>query len=438
MRFQSLLILFPFAVGLFWFLAYVLFAPRNELSRKAARFMLVLSSFFLFASLSSDTGSRLMLHFTLFEQVCALALIPCFLSYQKELGGKVALGPFFKLCCMLPLVHLIVGIESVFSAGFENALRIMTQAYTLQGPMFASLVNQSEVVFYVCYTYAFGSFLLSCFMLFAVNMMSCAISGVCNIGDVAGFFFKGRKIPLGPVNYFLALIILLIIVPALLLGRRCYVDNFFITVAACFFLAFIESLIAFLGTAGKVNAQSIKGLLKGVRFGSGEPESNEQQSSAEDRDNTAVPEGTVSRYKGRSYQELDDMAEYRPVSGLEDFRESFDSEFEKFMLEKKMFLKRDLSLAAVADTLKVDKGELADYMAEVYGMSFMSYLNMLRVNYAEQYILDHDDVTQKDIADACGFSSASAFNTAFSKLTGVTPKIWKARYAEMSKRKNVP
>jgi AraC-like DNA-binding protein len=55
---------------------------------------------------------------------------------------------------------------------------------------------------------------------------------------------------------------------------------------------------------------------------------------------------------------------------------------------------------------------------------------MLRIRYAEKYIMQHDDVTQKDIALACGFSGASSFNSAFSKQNGVTPKIWKDRQLE--------
>ena len=116
------------------------------------------------------------------------------------------------------------------------------------------------------------------------------------------------------------------------------------------------------------------------------------------------------------------------------FDESFGVEFENFMLEKKMFLRNELTLGIVSEHLGVSKDVLCVFMDSTYGMSFSNYVNMLRVEYAEQYILDHDDATQKEIALACGYSSASAFNSAFSKLTGVTPKIWKDRYMEMSRR----
>ena len=233
----------------------------------------------------------------------------------------------------------------------------------------------------------------------------------------------GQKSELIPVQYFLTLILLLVIVPALLLGRRCYVDDYFITIAACIFLAFFVSMIAFVGTAGKVKEQSIRGLLDSVKFGVRIAEEADAAPVAMDApEKTALQDTSVSVYA-------------MPQEKGTNVEESMDAAFEKLMLDKKLFLNRDLSLSFVAGSLRMEKNALADYMESTYGMSFISYLNMLRVDYAEQYILDHDDATQQEIAAACGFSSASAFNTAFSKLTGVTPKIWKARYAEMSKRK---
>ena len=53
-------------------------------------------------------------------------------------------------------------------------------------------------------------------------------------------------------------------------------------------------------------------------------------------------------------------------------------------------------------------------------------LNILRIDYAEQYILNHPEAKQAEIAQACGFLSASSFNNMFKKVTGLTPKMWLA------------
>ena len=45
MTVQFLLILIPCLAGFFWYLAYLLFAPRNDVFKKARRFIFVLSLF---------------------------------------------------------------------------------------------------------------------------------------------------------------------------------------------------------------------------------------------------------------------------------------------------------------------------------------------------------------------------------------------------------
>ena len=432
MSINYLLILIPCIAGFFWYIAYALFAPRTILFRKSRRFIAVLSFFFLFGFLSADPEAKMMLHFTLFKQVCALALIPCFVSYISEYSGKPENGIIHRACSVLPIVHLIVGIESVFSAGYYESVGIFVDSYSVSGQMFPYLENSSQVVFYVCYTYIFDTFLLFNFMVYSVRMMSCAINGNCRFVDVMAFFFKGKKSDLVPVQYLLTLILLLTIIPALLLGGRCYVDSVAVTFAACFFLAFFLSMICFVGTAGSVRRQSIPGLLKAVKFASGE-----------DGATTVSPDESMTDGVGREIKsEPLKVAPFTPAVDVErpsllhnpSFRESFDQEFDKFMKENRMFLKHDLTILQAADALYVEKDVLSDYVDMKYGMSFLGYVNKLRIEYAEQYMLEHDDVTQKDIAYACGFSGASAFNTAFSKLTGTTPKIWKDRYVEMSKR----
>lgn len=436
MRFQSLLILIPCLAGFFWYLVYLLFAPGNSSFRRYRRFIIFLSLFFLFGFLSADDDSRLLLHFTLFEQVCALCIIPCFISYVNEYNGRGS-GTFLKICSVLPALHLIVGIESVFSAGFEDCLRLFVNPNILHEPGFSFLENRSLVVFYACYTYVFDTFLVANFFLFSINLMTCAMSGTCKPKDVYGFFFRGRRCDILPVQYLLTLILLLIIVPSLLLGRRCYVDSVIMSASACLFLAFFLSMDALAGLGAQQRRQSLRELLKFVRFGgSTVVPNNATVSSPADsqiKSDSVVPSVKPHNY---SYAPIMDFTSANAGGILYDpsLGDSFGLEFEKFMLEQRMYLKRDLSVSQAAELLGVEKVELNDFMEKTYGMSFMSYLNLLRVDYAELYMLGHSDVTQSEIALACGFSSASSFNTSFSRLTGVTPKIWKDRYAEMSKR----
>ena len=48
-------------------------------------------------------------------------------------------------------------------------------------------------------------------------------------------------------------------------------------------------------------------------------------------------------------------------------------------------------------------------------------------NSISAYIRAHTDANQEEIAKACGFLSASSFNSTFKRITGYTPKVWAAR-----------
>lgn len=435
MKLQSLPLLLPCVASIFWLLTYLLFTQKGGIYKRISRLFIVFSFFFLFAFLSSDQDSRLMLHFTLFEQVSALLLIPVFMSYIREIQGGKPSWFILKLLGIIPYIHLVIGIETVYAAGFENCLRIYIDSYTFHGPMFPYLDDKSQIVFYASYTYMFKTFLLIDFLIFSINLMSCAISGGCSIRDVAGFFFRKQKSRLLPVRYFLAMLIFLIVVSALVLGKGEYADNVILIILGSLLLAFLLSMLAFVCTVGTVERHSIPGILSLVRFGNlqtetdiavVEPESVGQEQSVESHKLVFLQQNDVSNMMSGESDEIS-----QSVKAI------LDSGFEAYVKDGDLFLNRELNAQAVADELKVSKSELTHYLDLVYGMSFQSYINMLRVEYAEQYLVSHDDVTQKEIASICGFSSASAFNTAFSRLTGVTPKIWKDRYLEMNRKEEI-
>lgn len=265
MHYQPLFLLFPAIVGFAWLVFYTFSKPRNDYFRKLKRLLAVLSFFFLFAFLSSYTEKRMLLHFVLFEQVCALALVPSLISLAEEFGSSKSRGVYFRLCCMIPLIHLVVGIETVFVAGFETSLGIYLESISFNGPMFPYLNDNAQMVFYASYTYVFKTLLLFGFLLFAIKIMTCAISGTCSVSDVAGFLFKGRKSPVAPVLYFLSLIGFLIIIPAIVVGKDSYSDLVLLTAVACLVLAYVVMMIALIGMGGPVQVQSIKGILVSVR-----------------------------------------------------------------------------------------------------------------------------------------------------------------------------
>lgn len=106
--------------------------------------------------------------------------------------------------------------------------------------------------------------------------------------------------------------------------------------------------------------------------------------------------------------------------------------FRHLMLEEQLFLQPGLTLTDVAERLNTNKTYISKAVNQTYKLGFPELLNVLRVDYAEQYIRKHPRATQEEIAKASGFLSASSFNSTFKRITGFTPKVWSA-----SKRSSV-
>ena len=106
--------------------------------------------------------------------------------------------------------------------------------------------------------------------------------------------------------------------------------------------------------------------------------------------------------------------------------DSLLSRFERLIFGKQLFLEPGLTLVDVAEKLHTNKTYVSRLVNNTYEMPFPDLVNTLRVDYAEQFIISHPDARQNEIAQACGFSSASSFNNIFKKVTGITPKIWLA------------
>ena len=98
--------------------------------------------------------------------------------------------------------------------------------------------------------------------------------------------------------------------------------------------------------------------------------------------------------------------------------------FQRLMRDELLFLKPGLSLDDVAERLQTNKFYISKMVNNTFNLGFPEVVNILRVDYAEQFIIQHPEAKQIEIAQKCGFISASTFNTVFKKVTGMTPKMW--------------
>ena len=98
--------------------------------------------------------------------------------------------------------------------------------------------------------------------------------------------------------------------------------------------------------------------------------------------------------------------------------------FEELIISNRLYLKKGIRVSDVAKMLQTNRTYISKLVNDTYGMSFSDYINILRIKFAQEYLIEHPDAKQSDMAATCGFPDASAFNNAFKKVTGMTPKIW--------------
>lgn len=97
------------------------------------------------------------------------------------------------------------------------------------------------------------------------------------------------------------------------------------------------------------------------------------------------------------------------------------------MASEKIYQDANLTLASLADKIGTSPQLLSQYLNEALGMSFFEYINQARVEAVQRAMLDAatPHPTLLDLAFAAGFSSKSAFNASFKRVTGMTPSQWK-------------
>lgn len=107
--------------------------------------------------------------------------------------------------------------------------------------------------------------------------------------------------------------------------------------------------------------------------------------------------------------------------------DGLDLQLGKLMQEDGIYQNPDLTLTRLAADLDCHPNYLSAYIRSKHNQGFTDYINALRVQKAEELLLDPEmaQYTIEAIAKASGFHSRSAFYQAFKDHTGLTPGAFK-------------
>lgn len=85
-------------------------------------------------------------------------------------------------------------------------------------------------------------------------------------------------------------------------------------------------------------------------------------------------------------------------------------------------------LHAFCERHQIAERPLRQQFRQQTGMTISQYLRQLRICRAQD-LLRHSEMLIGDIATRCGFEDSNYFSVVFTKETGLTPRVWRQRYA---------
>lgn len=100
------------------------------------------------------------------------------------------------------------------------------------------------------------------------------------------------------------------------------------------------------------------------------------------------------------------------------------------LVEKELYLNPDFKLEEASKELKITKHLLSQYINEILGKSFSHLIKEYRIEKAKKLLETEKNFTLESLGYDSGFSSKSAFFTAFKKITGLTPAEYQKSHSK--------
>ncbi len=99
----------------------------------------------------------------------------------------------------------------------------------------------------------------------------------------------------------------------------------------------------------------------------------------------------------------------------------------ELMKEEQLYKDMELNLKTVADLLAITPHQLSQFLNEHLNLDFRNFINRFRVEEAQRLLRTDPEMSILTICFEVGFNSKSTFNTAFKKLSGLTPREFRVK-----------
>ncbi len=108
-------------------------------------------------------------------------------------------------------------------------------------------------------------------------------------------------------------------------------------------------------------------------------------------------------------------------------KSEFQKKLDNLMLKEKVFIRKQITINDLAKLLETNRNYLSEFINEHFNTNFNNFINEYRVKEARKLLLinEYRNYTIEGIADTVGFHTKATFNSAFKKITGVTPSFFR-------------
>ncbi len=438
MVFSTLILFLPVSGCLFWLLFNSLAARRTSTFWIMSFLLLDLFLYFITDSCYADPTTRpeVLVHTSILAQFTAPCIIPLILMYFRKLANRVSFKPHAYAWFIAPVILLTAAIALTDVCGKPEVAIFLDNLYS-NGPDSAEPFKGTLLGAYYFWTAVGFRVVLGIeFIVGVIYMLRYVIQEKVRFRHLFRFLRRGERISIRELQLFNLIIPALLIVVKISFLRSFLGEHLWLALLLAIVITVSMFIFAYCALAGECNQVSLVQLQHILVYNynskiKGLVTEELMEELMEDAEQEAL-----QRLQGKIGENLhlDTMAPrelaqvkekiFQTMAGNWD--DSLLTRFQSLILNDQLFLQPSLSLGDIAEKLHTNKTYVSKMVNNTYNMSFPELLSILRIDYAEQYILNHPDARQTEIAQACGFLSASSFNNMFKKVTGVTPKMWLA------------
>lgn len=439
---QSFLVFLPVAAGLFWIAIHTLMA--NQARTYAATVILLAAvCLHLFADAcyaDAATPSSTLLISSLLAQLVTPTILPLAGIYLFRLRSEKSIDWRQLLWIVFPTFLFSAGLAIVFMAGPAKIMDYLETIHSRQINIDLREGDGDVYAYYLVTNLLFRVFILIELLGEGAKMLVLMYWDNLRLRHVRRFF-AGERIRVLELQYFTLILTLIFLLAKAVLSREPLARMPWITILLSFLQMLSVFAFSYIALFGARRAIFLREMKYAFRFNfDARTQAAIEEEMLADMVNSASPDVLrnaqqliAQRMTTDSFRQVEEEAGSPAASIHAAVSASWDddsllSRFEDYIFRQKGYLEPGITLLSVSEKLSSNKTYISRLVNGTYNMPFPDLINTLRIEFAQQYLAGHRNARQNEVAQACGFASASAFNNIFKKVTGMTPKIWLATH----------